>query len=467
MKWTLPFLLAAWAAPGGAAGLRAGAFAADVTPREWPVRLIGNFTQPFVSKAHDPLHARALVLDDGRTKLAIVVVDSCYLPRVLIDQAKARAEKATRIPSANMLVSATHSHSAPPSKRAQGSTAPEIAYQALLEEQIAAAIVEANKRLRPARIGWAVRQEPDELNNRRWFMKPGSIPPDPFGGTTDKVRMNPGAGNPNLIKPAGPVDPGFTVVSLQTAEGKPLAMLGNYSLHYVGGVPPGGVSADYFGEFARQIATKLNAGPEFVAILSNGTSGDVNNIDFRNPRPRAEPFERIRAVAGRMSDSALAAYKATEFRGEVALSAAVRELPLRYRKPTAEQIARAKAALAEPDESKLPTRAKPYAQRVLNLAEGPEMADVKLQALRIGDLGIAAIPFEVFTDIGLEIKKKSPFSRTFTIELANGHYGYLPTPEHHDLGGYETWMGTNNVEREGSLKITSTILDLMNGLKKR
>ena len=467
MRWTLLCLLTASAMPAGAAALRAGAFAADITPREWPVRLIGNFTQPFVYKAHDPLHARGLVLDDGRSKLAIVVVDSCYVPRALIDQAKARAQKATGIPTRNMLVSATHTHSAPPSKRAQGTEPAEIAYQALLEEQIAAAIIESNQRLQPARIGWSIRQEPDELNNRRWFMKPGTIPPDPFGGTTDKVRMNPGVANPDLVKPAGPVDPGFTVVSVQSEKGKPLALLANYSLHYVGGVPSGGVSADYFGEFAKQIAGKLNAGPEFVAILSNGTSGDVNNIDFRKQRPRAEPFERIRAVAGRMSDSAFAAYKATEFRGELALSAAERELPLRYRKPTPEQIARAKQALAEPDEKKLPVRAKPYAERVLNLAQGPELADVKLQALRLGDLGIAAIPFEVFTDIGLEIKKKSPFSPTFTIELANGHYGYLPTPEHHDLGGYETWMGTNNVEREASVKITATLLDLLNGLKKR
>lgn len=466
MRWMLPCFLAAVTLPAAAAPLRAGAFAADVTPQQWPVRLIGNFEQPFVSKAHDPLHARGLVLDDGRSKLAFVVVDSCYLPRVLIDKAKARAEKATGIPSRNMLVSATHSHSAPPSKRNAETTAEEVAYQDRLEEQIAAAIIESHKRLRPARIGWAVRQEPDELNNRRWFMKPGTIPPDPFGGTTDKVKMNPPSGSPDLIKPAGPTDPGFTVVSVQSSDGKPLAMLANYSLHYVGGVSGGGVSADYFGEFAQQIATKLNAGPEFVAILSNGTSGDVNNIDFQHPRGRSQPFQRIREVAGRMSDSALAAYKGAEFRGEVALAAQNRELPLHYRRPTPQQIAAAKAALAEPDETKLPRLAKPYAARVLKLAEGPDMADVKLQALQIGDLGIAAIPFEVFTDIGLEIKKKSPFANTFTIELANGHYGYLPTPEHHDLGGYETWMGTNLVEREASRKIAATILDLLNGLKK-
>jgi hypothetical protein len=291
-------------------------------------------------------------------------------------------------------------------------------------------------------------------------MKPGTIPPDPFGGTTDRVRMNPPAGSPDLIKPAGPIDPGFTVLSIQTAAGRPLALLANYSLHYVGGVG-GGLSADYFGEFARQIAARLSAGPEFVAILTNGTSGDVNNIDFRKPRGRMEPFQQIRNVAGKLADHAGA-----EYRSSVSLAARERELPLRYRRPTPGQVKQARDALDEPDEKKLPTRAKPYSTFVLKLAEGPEMADVKLQALRIGDLGIAAIPFEVFTEIGLELKKKSPFATTFTIELANGHYGYLPTPEQHDLGGYETWMGTNLVEREASRKITAALLEMFSRLAK-
>jgi hypothetical protein len=464
MPWMLLCLWLSSVLPLAAAPLRAGAFAADITPQRWPVRLIGNFEQPFVSRANDPLTARGLVLDDGRTKLALLVVDSCYLPRVLIDGAKARAGKATGIPVSHMLVAATHTHSAPPSKRGDNSTSEEIAYQELLEAQIAAAIVQANRRLEPARIGWVVRQEPDELNNRRWFMKEGTIPPDPFGGTANKVRMNPPAGSPDLIKPAGPIDPGFTVVSIQNGQGKPLAMLANYSLHYVGGVGAGGVSADYFGEFARQIAERLKADTNFVAILSNGTSGDVNNIDFRKQRERLAPFTKIKMVAGRLAESALAAYKGTEFTGSVTLGAAERELPLRYRRPTPEQIAQAKRALAEPDEKKLPQRAKPYAERVLKLAAGPAMADVKVQALRVGDLGIAAIPFEVFTEIGLEIKRKGPFKGAFTIELANGHYGYLPTPEQHELGGYETWMGTNLVEREASRKITAAVLELLGKL---
>ena len=90
----------------------------------------------------------------------------------------------------------------------------------------------------------------------------------------------------------------------------------------------------------------------------------------------------------------------------------------------------------------------------------PETVSCVMQVFRIGELGVASIPFEVFTEIGLEIKARSPFQDTFTIELANGSYGYLPTPAQHALGGYETWLGTNRVERDASVKITAKILDL-------
>jgi neutral ceramidase len=443
--------------------VQAGAFTADITPKQWPVRIIGGFEEPLAEKAHDALHARAIVLDDGRTKLAIVIVDSCYLPRALFDRAKARAQKNTRIPTAHMLMAATHTHSAPPSKP-EGASATELAYQELLETQIARAVIEANRRLEPAQIGWAVRQEPGELHNRRWWMKPGSIPPDPFGNTTDKVRMNPPRGSTDLIKPAGSVDPGFTVVCIKSAAGKPVALLANYSLHYVGGVGGRQLSADYFGEFARQVTERLQkegAGPDFVGVLSNGTSGDVNNIDFEHPATKMEPFEKIRSVAGHLADSALVVYREAQYRNRVRLGAEERELPLRFRKPTPQMVERAKRVLAQPDEKNLPARAKPYAGRILRLLEMPELADVKLQALRVGDLGIAAIPCEVFSETGLEIKARSPFRTTFTVELANGHYGYLPTPEQHELGGYETWMGTNILERDASRKITATLLEML------
>ena len=96
-----------------AGDLKAGAFAIDVTPEKFPVSVNGGFSDRKASTANDPLHARCLVLDDGTTKLAIVVVDSCMIPRDVMDAAKALAAKKTGIPAAHMLISATHTHTAP------------------------------------------------------------------------------------------------------------------------------------------------------------------------------------------------------------------------------------------------------------------------------------------------------------------------------------------------------------------
>ncbi len=443
------------------ARLRAGAASMDITPREWPVRLIGNFGLTMADSAVDPLHVRALVFEENGVEIAIAVVDSCLIKREVMDRAKALASQKSGIPVSRILMAATHTHSAPPSG-ADKEDSVEGRYVKLIVDQTAAAVAAAHGRLEPASVAYAVRQVPEELSNRRWFMKEGSIDPDPFGGTTDKVKMNPGAGNPNLLHPSGTVDPGFSIVSVRNAAGKPLALLANYSLHYVGGIPANKVSSDYFGEFAKMVSDRLAPGdPNFVAILSNGTSGDVNNTAFIQPRARQEPMARLREVAARMAGHAVEAAAAAQYRDSAPVKMAERELILRYRKPTVEQLAFAKAALAEPDEKKLPRNAKAYAERALALQKGPDTAALKLQAIRVGGFAIAAIPCEVFTEIGLSIKERSAVRPVFTIELANGHYGYLPTPRHFDLGGYETWLGTNNLEREASVKITETLLDLL------
>ena len=444
------------------ARLRAGAAAADITPAEWPVRVIGNFGLTMAKSAHDPLHARAIVLEDGGVKIAIALVDSCYVKREEMDQAKALAFRSTGIPVERILISATHTHSAPPSHAAEGNALEERYVQRLVA-QTAAAIAQANQRLEPARIGWSVVPVPDEVFNRRWFMRAGSIPPTPFGETSDKARMNPPPGSPDLVHPDGGTDPGFSIVSIQSAAGKPLALLGNYSLHYVGGVPGPELSADYFGEFARLVAQEIAPGdPAFVAMLTNGTSGDVNNNDFVHPRPRAQPYERIGLVAAKLAGHASAAARTVPHQESAPIRMAEKVLRLAYRRPTPGQLKFAQAALEEKDETKLPRNAKAYAERALKLQAGPAFADLKLQALRIGGLGITTIPCEVFTEIGITLKELSPFRPHFTIELANGHYGYLPTPRHFDLGGYETWLGTNNLEPGASVKITRTLLELLN-----
>lgn len=470
-----PLLLAALlgcSSPDPQPVFRAGAFAADITPAEWPLPLIGNFSFRPATAAHDPLHARALVLDDGEDSLAIVVVDSCYIPRETLDEAKRRASERTGIPTDRMLVSATHTHSAPPAAPGAGLRVPgsddlsenERAYSERLMDGIAEAIAQAQAKLEPAEIGYGVEPLPDEVHNRRWFMKEGTIPPDPFGGTTDKVKMNPPRGSSDLIRPAGPTDPDVATLAVRRLDGSPLALLADYSLHYVGGVTPGVASADYFGEFARVLPEKIGAGNDFVAILANGTSGNINNIDFTKPGESREPFEQIRKVAGKTADAAKAAYDRIEFTSDVDLEMTERLLTIDSRKPTDEGYRQAQERLKtlDPDED---VRPYVYAQRSIQQYEGPNTVEIKLQALRIGDVAaVTAIPFETFVETGLELKAKSPLKPEFTIELANGANGYLPTPEHHDLGGYETWLGTNRVEREASVKITATLLEMLDQL---
>jgi hypothetical protein len=323
--------------------------------------------------------------------------------------------------------------------------------------------------LEPARIGWGGVEEPSELFNRRWHVTDPELLKNPFGGI-DKVRMNPPRGSAALVEPAGPVDPEVSFLSVQATDGRPIALLANYSLHYVGGVGEGDISADYFGVFSKRIGELLDAAasdPPFVGMLSNGTSGDVNNINFRaRDGKRYEPYEKMAEVAEVVAQRVKAAHDQIEFRDWVPLKSAHRELTLRFRKPDEamqKYFAELLAKPADPPQNHRYERI--YYERVQKLLDGPDEVSIPLQAVRIGDLAIAAIPFEVFTEIGVEIKEKSPFADTFTIELANDSHGYLPTPRQHELGGYETWMGTNRVQLDASEQITKVILELMHEIK--
>ncbi len=455
--------------------MRAGAAIADITPKQWPVPAIGNFDYRPTTQAHDPLSARALVLNDGNTELAIVVVDSCYLRRPTIDDAKQRASAKTGIPVDKILVSATHTHSAPPSSPDIPPVRWEIpddvkanneAYSELLKDGIAQAIADAQAKLQPARLGRASASVPEELNNRRWFMKEGTIPPDPFGGTTDQVKMNPPRNSPDLIKPAGPTDPEVSMITVETADGKPLAALAAYSLHYVGGVERSDLSADYFAVFANKLKEELGAGDDFVAMMANGTSGDVNNVIFQGERPSRAPYEQMTLVGENVASAAAKAWPQADWMENPTLAMVQREMTLDRRKPTPEIYEQSKKWLEVEDEDSLPRNAKAYAQRAIDLQEGPDTVDIVLQAIRIGDVGIATSPFETFTATGLEIKEKSPLQRSFMIELANGGEGYLPTPEQHEWGGYETWLGTNRVQKDASVKMTAALLEMLGEVAK-
>jgi hypothetical protein len=258
-----------------------------------------------------------------------------------------------------------------------------------------------------------------------------------------------------------------SVLYVTTAKGKPLAVYANYSLHYVGNTG-GQVSADYFGEFSRLMAVRVGSPAEgFVAMMTNGTSGDINNINFRDPRPRREPFEQIRIVASKTADAAMRAIKQIDSpSSDVMLGMLQREVTLKHRVPSEAVLARARKIVeSDPQEDEhLPRLSRIYAQRTLSLTELPPTTNVLIQTIRIGDLAICSLPFEVLVEIGLELKERSPASDTFTVELANGGYGYLPTPEQHQFGGYETWLGTNKVQFDSSVILVNNLIEMLDEL---
>jgi len=450
--------------------LQAGAAASNITPPLGAL-IVGGWRPYPATHIHDELYARCLVIDNGETRLAIVLCDNVGIPREVYDQAKTWIEEETGLPPSHVLTAATHTHSGPsariPNKLKRAEDLSD--YQRFLARRIADGVRRAIKNLEPARIGWGSVDAPEHVFNRRWFIDPEheELLRNPFGGM-DQVRMNPPRNHEALIKPAGPTDPEVCFLSVQSTEGRPIALLANYSLHYVGGVRGGEISADYFGVFADRIQELLEADrldPPFVGVLSNGTSGDVNNIDFQGQRGRREPYEQMRIVGRDVAEKVFEAHQDLVFHDWVPLGAVHRELVLQARKPDAERIAWAEAVLEQPEDSEgFHRRERIYAERVSRLTEAPDEVAIPLQVLRIGEVGVAAIPFEVFAETGLELKERSPLPKSFTIELANGSFGYLPTPRQHEWGGYETWMGTNYVEVEAAPKIVEQLLDMFDAL---
>ncbi len=258
---------------------------------------------------------------------------------------------------------------------------------------------------------------------------------------------------------------------VQTHAGRPVAMLANYSLHYVGGVGPGHASADYFGAFADRVQELLKADrldPPFVAMMSNGTSGDINNINFQPSQPvkPLPPYDQIRKVGDELATEAVRIARMVALSDNITLDARARRLTLGVRKPDPDELAKAEMIVAQAKGPEMRTMTEVYARETVLIARYPDTMPVTVQALRIGDLGVVAIPCEVFAEIGLNLKAKSPLKPMFTIELANGYNGYLPTKAQHALGGYETWRARSSyLEVNAADKITAQALELLGALK--
>ena len=444
-------------ATGASKAFRAGAFAMDVTPTNYPVVINGGFLAAFAQSAVDRLHARCLVLDDGQTRVGLCVLDSCLIPRELADQVKVEIQKATGLAPDHIMISATHTHFAPSLMQALG-TPSDPQYIEFLRPRLVEGFRRALNQLEPARVGWNVASAPGQTHCRVWIRRPDRIDTNPFGERAVRANMHPGYQNPDTIGPSGPSDSDMALLSVQALSGRPIALLANFGMHYHGDTKP--VSADYYGRFAVKIAQLLgatNQQPPFVGIMSQGFSGDQHWMDYSKPARNVS----LDAYAETMARIAYEACQTIQYHESVPLAMLDQDLVLATRQPDEKRLAWAKEVVGAMQNRLATNLAQVYAAEQLWLRDSPTRP-VKLQVLRVGGLGITMTACEVFALSSLKLKAKSPLQPLMNIELANGEEGYIPPPEHHWLGSYNTWACRSaGLEVNAEPKVVDALLGML------
>lgn len=467
MKY-LPVLLACFILFGNsprqvAAELQAGAAVVDATPVQFPVFVNGGMTSRSLDVVKTKINVRTIVLDDGQSRIAMAVVDSCMMPRPFLDEVKQLASQRTAIRPEHMLISATHTHSAPASMSCLGTDA-DPTYVPYLREKIAEALAAAEANLEPARVGWAVANAEEYTALRRWIRRPDRLTNDPFGNPTVRANMHAGANWDDVTGESGPEDPDLSLISLQSKAGRPIAVLANFSMHYFSGEQ--GLSADYFGLFSDGLQAHISSNAEagkapFVGIMSHGCSGDIWRRDYRNPPAAGTESPTIESYANGLLDIALKAYESIAYDADVDLAMAETRMELKYRVPDAQRLEWARRIVDGLGDRPPQTSEEVYAREQIILHER-QSTEIVVQAVRIGNIAIATTPNETYALTGLKLKLQSPLPRTMVIELANGGDGYIPPPEQHLLGGYNTWPARSaGLEVQAEPKIVAAGLELL------
>lgn len=210
----------------------AGAATMDITsPLGTPV--VGGWQPAPAIHVNDPLNVRTLALNDGETTLVFAVCDLLGIPQEVVAKAKQLIGQQSGLSASNVVITGTHTHSAGTPFSYNGGNSrlyrPDDdlnPYQSFLAKRIADAVQIAINNLEPAQIGWSSGSEQSQVFNRRWLVESEDIRRNPFGGV-DKVRMNPPTASPELIEPAGPTDPEIVFISVQSTDGRPIALLAN------------------------------------------------------------------------------------------------------------------------------------------------------------------------------------------------------------------------------------------------
>ena len=433
-----------------------GTAQADITaPRGF--RMSGYFSERFNTGVRDSLKAKALVLSQGKVKAALVFCDLIGIGPGLSRAARTRIAEKAGIPFENVSIAATHSHTGPlyfgalrehfhrAAVASNGRDPHEgVDYSAWAAEKIAAAVVRAAGAAVPVRVRHGVASEKRLSFNRRFHMKTGG------------VRFNPGQLNPSILRTAGPIDPDVGIVEFLSRGGVPRASLTVFALHLdtVGGT-------EYSADYPRYLSDELRAvfGKEYVSFFGAGACGDLNHIDVTvKGRRSAGEIGKLLAETVRRGISKLGAVK----QPSLAVRRAEVEVPLqRYSK---EEVEKARKEMELVGSNKLPflQRVKAYKIMALQLRKADTIA-LEVQAFRLSpELAIVTLPGEVFVELGLAIKKASPFRNTLVIELVNDAPGYIPTRKAFTEGSYETV--NSRVQSGGGEAMVETAIGLLKDL---
>lgn len=430
--------------PVVAADLRVGAASTVITPPEG-TPLAGYYGYRGTKTVLDDIRSKAIVLQVGDTKAALVVCDLISLPRHVVTEARRQIEAATGIPGAHVMISATHTHTGPVINRE--SSLDELVgatsdlgrrYTEKLPELIARSVIDANQKLALARAAGALGKEDGVSFNRRFHMKDGT------------VSWNPAKRNPDIVRPAGPIDPDVGVVYFDTPKNVPVATYVNFAMHpdTVGGE---GVSADYPGVLSTLLGDYR--GPDMVTVFANGCCGNINHRDIAWLDGQKGPTEAHR-IGTLLAASVL---RTTPQLKPVAadglqVQSEIVKLPLAPITDADVEAAREVEKRVKVPATKFLDKVKAY--RVLDVAARKGKAwEVEVQVIALGDqIAWVSLPGEIFVELGQAIKKSSPYPHTMIAELANGSIGYVPDKPAYAQGNYEV-VSARCAEGSGELLV--------------
>ena len=446
--------------------LQAGVAVVDITP-PIPFRMHGYFYERLSTGVKDPLHARAVVFQQGKESAAFVFCDLVGIPFAETSPARKKASAATGIPAEHISVGGTHTHTGPQffmsindfwhaeaAKKFGKDPYDSAEYQRTLVDKIASAVVQAKAALAPVELRAGMAREDRIAFNRRYRMK---------GGT---VRFNPALQNPDIIEPAGPTDPQVGIVTLSRVGAKePSSVIVSFAMHP--DTTGGGTlySADYI--FALDQRMKKTFGPAFTTLFGIGTCGDVNNRDVRKPIGEQRMADQLGAMLG---DTVVTAIERNELTPIKQPSLAVRstKVPAKLQTVTEADIVKAKANMPRLTEKDLPFSDAVAACKVTDIARlkasWGDAVPLEVQAFRLDDeTAIVTLPSEIFVNFGLAIKAASPFKTTLVIELSNDSVAYIPTKQAFLEGSYEVM--NSRVESGTGEKLVEAAVGLLKELK--